>query len=144
MSIERLTAEVHALNQIVNGLVNGQSAGYSDSGVQSRKAIETLEAQVADLKTELRVLKAETAEVQRRASVQASQSAKAGMMSALESAATPIIQMVVDAEKANEKQIMAGIAGVSSDITAAKAVAGQSAATSRDLLLATVTQFSRG
>ena len=73
MSIERLTAEVQALNQIVNGLVNGQSAGFSDSGVQSRKSIETLEAQVADLKTELRVLKAETAEVQRRASAQASQ-----------------------------------------------------------------------
>lgn len=144
MSIERLTAEVHALNQIVNGLVGGQSSGYSDSGVQSRKAVEALEAQVADLKTELRVLKAETAEVQRRASAQASQSAKAGMLSALESAATPIIQMVVDSEKANEKQIRAGISSISNDITSAKAVAGQSATTSRDLLLATVNQFSRG
>jgi molecular chaperone GrpE (heat shock protein) len=144
MSIERLTAEVQALNQIVNGLVNGQSSGYSDSGVQSRKAIDELENQVADLKTELRVLKAETVEVQRRASAQASQSAKSAMLGALESAATPIIQMVVDSEKANEKQIRAGIAGVSSDITAAKSIAGQSATTSRDLLLATVNQFSRG
>ena len=143
MSIERLTAQVAALSDIVNGLVGGQS-NHSHSYGPSADDFEEIQKQLSDLTVQMKVVQSEAKSTARVAAAQASQAARSSMLGAIQGAVEPVVQLVVDHERATVKQVQAGIASVSNDITAAKAVAGQSATTSRDLLLATVNQFSRG
>ena len=141
MNNEALIAELNSLKSIVNGLMASQ--GHTPSGV-SHDEVEALQQRLKNQEQELRLLRGELSVVKREASDTATRSAKAGVLNTIEGAMTPVVQALVDHEKDTAKQVATGIASVSADITAAKSIAGQQATASRDLLLATVSQFSRG
>ena len=131
--------EMEELRSLVGGVL---ATPHQQTGV-SHETVDQLKQSVEQLSKELAQLRLSQAKQADAITTHAVKQAKAGVMGVVVGGIEPVVKELVAVEKEARKIVANGLASVSGEVQASKAIAGAHANASRNLLLNTINNFCR-